>query len=101
VDSSIQGRVRDRILISLNEQLPVAKLQASFLEAWMPRDAAIALIAFLSTLAMTLIGWLWEIATAAPESTPHPIHNEPQWRSQLGQSEQDELWNWQPATQIC
>jgi hypothetical protein len=98
VDSSIQGRGSDLILISLNEQLPIAKLQASFLEAWMPRDAAIALIAFLSTLAMTLIGWLWEIATTAPESTPHPIHNQPQWRSQ---SEQDELWNWQPATQIC
>jgi hypothetical protein len=40
----------------------------------MPRDAVIALIAFLSTLVMTLIGWLWEIATAEPESdrVPHP-----------------------------
>jgi hypothetical protein len=63
-----------QIMIGLNKQLPVAKLQASFLEAWMPRDAVIALIAFLSTLVMTLIGWLWEIATAEPESdrVPHP-----------------------------
>ena len=65
----ISGKTQ-QILIGLNEELPVAKLQASFLEAWMPREAVIALIAFLSTLVMTLIGWLWEIATEEPESTP-------------------------------
>jgi hypothetical protein len=53
----------NHITIGLNPKNPVLKLQASFLEAWMPRDAVIALIAFLSTLTMTLIGWLWEIAT--------------------------------------
>lgn len=53
----------DRIKIGLNPQNPVLTLQASLLEAIMPRDAVIGLIAFLSTLVMTLIGWLWEIAT--------------------------------------
>jgi hypothetical protein len=67
----ISGETR-QIMIGMNEKLPVAKLQASFLEAWMPRDAVIALIAFLSTLVMTLISWLWEIATAEPESKNLP-----------------------------
>jgi hypothetical protein len=56
-----------QIKIGLNPKLPVAKLQASFLEAWMPHDAVIALIAALSTLVMTMIGWLWEIAAEASD----------------------------------
>lgn len=50
-----------QILVGLNPNNPVFKLQASWLEKWMPRDAVIGLIAFLSTLVMTLIGWLGDM----------------------------------------
>lgn len=56
----ISGKTK-QIEIGLNENLPVAKLQARLLEAWLPRDAVIALIAFLSSFVATLIGWLWEL----------------------------------------
>lgn len=59
----------ERIDIGLNPKNPVIRLQANFLESWIPRDAVIGLIAFLSTLVMTLIGWLWEIATDPPPSS--------------------------------
>ena len=52
-----------RIKIGLNEKLPVANLQASWIERFLPRDAAIALIAFVSALVSTLIGWLFELAS--------------------------------------
>ena len=52
-----------RIKIGLNEKLPVVNLQASWLESFLPRDTAIALIAFLSALVSTLIGWLFELAS--------------------------------------
>lgn len=57
----VSGTTR-RIEIGLNPALPVAKLQASWLEGWLPRDAAIALIAFLSSLLSMLLGWLFELA---------------------------------------
>ena len=50
--------------IGLNENLPVATLQASLLEAWLSRDAVISLIAFLSSFVATLIGWLWELSNS-------------------------------------
>jgi hypothetical protein len=56
----ISGETK-QIKIGLNENLPVAKLQASWLEGlpFMSRDVFIALIAFLSSFVATLIGWLW------------------------------------------
>ena len=66
IKADVFGATRT-IDIGFNPKFPIAQLQASFLEAWMPRDAVIGLIAFLSTLVMTLIGWLWEIATEEPE----------------------------------
>ncbi|PZV09215.1 MAG: hypothetical protein DCF22_18865 [Leptolyngbya sp.] len=68
IGESTQGLKMDisgetqRIKIRLNENLPVANLQASWLERFLPRNAAIALIAFLSALVSTLIGWLFELA---------------------------------------
>ena len=59
----ISGKTK-RIKIGLNKNLPVANLQASWLESFLPRDAAIALIAFLSALVSTLIGWLFELASS-------------------------------------
>ena len=55
-----------QIKIGLNENLPVAKLQASWLEGlpFMSRDVFIALIAFLSSFVATLIGWLWELSNS-------------------------------------
>jgi hypothetical protein len=61
-----------QIEIGLNPKNPVVKLQSSLLEVFMSRDAVIGLIAFLSTLVMTLLGWLWEIATDDPPSPPPP-----------------------------
>lgn len=58
----ISGKTK-KIEIGLNERLPVATLQASWLERFFPRDAVIALITFLSTLVTLLLGWLWEIVT--------------------------------------
>lgn len=61
----ISGETK-QIKIGLNENLPVAKLQASWLEGlpFMSRDVFIALIAFLSSLVATLIGWLWELSNS-------------------------------------
>jgi hypothetical protein len=59
-----------QIKIGLNENLPVAKLQASWLEGlpFMSRDVFIALIAFLSSFVATLIGWLWELSNSEENS---------------------------------
>jgi hypothetical protein len=62
----VSGKTK-QIEIGLNPKIPIAKLQASFLEGFMPRDAFIALIAFLSSLIATLIGWMWELLTAQDE----------------------------------
>ncbi len=61
----ISGETK-QIKIGLNENLPVAKLQASWLEGlpFMSRDVFIALIAFLSSFVATLIGWLWELSNS-------------------------------------
>jgi hypothetical protein len=61
----ISGETK-QIKIGLNENLPVAKLQASWLEGlpFMSRDIFIALIAFLSSFVATLIGWLWELSNS-------------------------------------
>ena len=61
----ISGQTK-QIKIGLNENLPVAKLQASWLEGlpFMSRDIFIALIAFLSSFVATLIGWLWELSNS-------------------------------------
>jgi hypothetical protein len=61
----ISGETK-QIKIGLNEKLPVAKLQASWLEGlpFMSRDVFIALIAFLSSFVATLIGWLWELSNS-------------------------------------
>lgn len=61
----ISGETK-QIKIGLNEKLPVAKLQASWLEGlpFMSRDVFIALIAFLSSFIATLIGWLWELSNS-------------------------------------
>lgn len=61
----ISGETK-QIRIGLNENLPVAKLQASWLEGlpFMSRDVFIALIAFLSSFVATLIGWLWELSNS-------------------------------------
>lgn len=56
----ISGKTK-KIEIGLNDRLPVANLQASWLEKYIPRDAAIALITFLTTLVTILLGWLWEL----------------------------------------
>lgn len=65
----ISGETK-QIKIGLNENLPVAKLQASWLEGlpFMSRDVFIALIAFLSSLVATLIGWLWELSNTEENS---------------------------------
>jgi hypothetical protein len=65
----ISGETK-QIKIGLNEKLPVAKLQASWLEGlpFMSRDVFIALIAFLSSFIATLIGWLWELSNSEENS---------------------------------
>jgi hypothetical protein len=67
IDQPFQGLKVDisgetkRIDIGLNDRFPVVKIPAIWLESWMPRDAFIALIAFLSTLVATLICWRLEM----------------------------------------
>lgn len=58
----ISGKSK-QIKIGINPNLPIATFQASLLEKWLPRDAVIGLIAFLSSLVATLIGWIWELLT--------------------------------------
>ena len=69
VKVDISGETK-QIKIGLNENLPVAKLQASWLEGlpFMSRDVFIALIAFLSSFVATLIGWLWELSNSEENS---------------------------------